>query len=317
MKKKNTTMHVPYRDSKLTKLLCDSLGGSGLALMVACVSPSAVNVNETLNTLRYASRAKKIQNRPVVQMDPREELIANLKRELKFAKTENENLRILLAGKSTAQLPVAFTQPEQAVSTEEMDALKKQVDEYKTKEMKWQREQDELMHENDRLIGKMERLLEIFGTSFEALENGPHANAGLHPAFKAPSTARLFLMSQKASISALNSSDTKDSKALVPSAANTSKKSGIDRSTLNISTPIAGALSTSNTASTTSSAQKEDKPEGATVKRQPSLKKISSSVSKPEVKPVIRRPSRKDAPKQEPEKAQIESATLKKEGVAR
>jgi hypothetical protein len=45
-----------------------------MTMMVACISPSGFNMNETLNTLRYASRAKRIQNRPMIQMDPREEV---------------------------------------------------------------------------------------------------------------------------------------------------------------------------------------------------------------------------------------------------
>ncbi|KAI7818010.1 P-loop containing nucleoside triphosphate hydrolase protein, partial [Gamsiella multidivaricata] len=54
--------HVPYRDSKLTRLLQDSLGGNALALMIACVSPSELNLGETLNTLKYANRARNIKN---------------------------------------------------------------------------------------------------------------------------------------------------------------------------------------------------------------------------------------------------------------
>ena len=61
-------VHVPYRDSKLTKLLMDSLGGSALALMVACCSPAASALDETLSTLSYATRAKNIRNRPVLQV---------------------------------------------------------------------------------------------------------------------------------------------------------------------------------------------------------------------------------------------------------
>ncbi|XP_043836158.1 kinesin-like protein KIF12 isoform X3 [Dromiciops gliroides] len=57
--------HIPYRDSKLTQLLADSLGGGGITLMVACVSPSAQCLPETLNTLRYASRAQKVTTRPM------------------------------------------------------------------------------------------------------------------------------------------------------------------------------------------------------------------------------------------------------------
>ena len=59
-------VHIPYRDSKLTKLLMDSLGGNSLALMIACCSPSAQHVEETLSTLSYATRAKNIRNKPMV-----------------------------------------------------------------------------------------------------------------------------------------------------------------------------------------------------------------------------------------------------------
>jgi len=54
---------VPFRDSKLTRLLKDSLGGNCLTVMIANVSPSAVQFEETLNTLKYANRAKNIQPR--------------------------------------------------------------------------------------------------------------------------------------------------------------------------------------------------------------------------------------------------------------
>src|SRR3954451_19840035 len=56
-------MHVPYRDSKLTRLLQDTLGGNSQTLMLACVSPSDSNFMETLNTLKYANRARNIQNK--------------------------------------------------------------------------------------------------------------------------------------------------------------------------------------------------------------------------------------------------------------
>ncbi|NWS78546.1 KIF12 protein, partial [Crotophaga sulcirostris] len=56
--------HVPYRDSKLTRLLARSLGGAGIALMVACVSPSSRCLSETLSTLHYASRARRVTSRP-------------------------------------------------------------------------------------------------------------------------------------------------------------------------------------------------------------------------------------------------------------
>ncbi len=63
-------MQVPYRDSKLTRMLQDSLGGNSRTVMIACVSPADVHLEESLNTLRYADRARSIQNRPVVNRDP-------------------------------------------------------------------------------------------------------------------------------------------------------------------------------------------------------------------------------------------------------
>ncbi|KAG2428082.1 hypothetical protein HYH02_014473 [Chlamydomonas schloesseri] len=88
-----SSAHIPYRDSKLTKLLMDSLGGNALALMIACCSPASTAVEETLSTLSYATRAKNIQNRPTVQYDPKEAQIANLRREIDLLRQENAYLR--------------------------------------------------------------------------------------------------------------------------------------------------------------------------------------------------------------------------------
>jgi kinesin family protein 3/17 len=69
------THHIPYRDSKLTRLLQDSLGGNTKTIMIAAVSPANYNHDETLSTLRYASRAKFIQNKPKVNEDPKDALL--------------------------------------------------------------------------------------------------------------------------------------------------------------------------------------------------------------------------------------------------
>jgi kinesin family protein 3/17 len=63
--------HVPYRDSKLTRLLQDSLGGNTKTVMIANISPADYNYEETLSTLRYASRAKSIKNQPKINQDPK------------------------------------------------------------------------------------------------------------------------------------------------------------------------------------------------------------------------------------------------------
>lgn len=62
-------VHVPYRQSKLTRLLQDALGGNSRTLFLACVSPSDTNASETLSTLHYANRARNIKNAPVQNVD--------------------------------------------------------------------------------------------------------------------------------------------------------------------------------------------------------------------------------------------------------
>ena len=69
------TKHIPYRDSKLTRLLQDSLGGNTKTVMIAAISPADYNFDETVTTLRYASRAKNIKNKPRVNMDPKDALL--------------------------------------------------------------------------------------------------------------------------------------------------------------------------------------------------------------------------------------------------
>lgn len=74
--------HIPYRDSKLTRLLQDSLGGNSQTLMIACVSPSDRDFMETLNTLKYANRARNITNKIVVNQDQSSRTISLLRREI-------------------------------------------------------------------------------------------------------------------------------------------------------------------------------------------------------------------------------------------
>ncbi|XP_053864337.1 kinesin-like protein KIF12 isoform X3 [Malaclemys terrapin pileata] len=85
--------HIPYRDSKLTRLLAESLGGSGITLMVACISPSSRCLPETLRTLRFASRAKKITTKPVAHRVSREKLLRSLEQEIQALQEENLSLR--------------------------------------------------------------------------------------------------------------------------------------------------------------------------------------------------------------------------------
>ncbi|XP_027345232.1 kinesin-like protein KIN-4A isoform X2 [Abrus precatorius] len=87
-KKRKEGMHVPYRDSKLTRLLQDSLGGNSKTVMIACISPADINAEESLNTLKYANRARNIQNKPVVNRDLISNEMQQLRQQLKYLQAE-------------------------------------------------------------------------------------------------------------------------------------------------------------------------------------------------------------------------------------
>ncbi|KAM6982926.1 kinesin-like protein KIF3B isoform 2-T2 [Tautogolabrus adspersus] len=74
--------HIPYRDSKLTRLLQDSLGGNARTVMVANIGPASYNVEETLTTLRYSNRAKNIKNKPRINEDPKDALLREFQEEI-------------------------------------------------------------------------------------------------------------------------------------------------------------------------------------------------------------------------------------------
>ncbi|XP_066052505.1 kinesin-like protein KIF7 isoform X3 [Chamaea fasciata] len=77
------TTHIPYRDSKITRILKDSLGGNAQTVMIACVSPSSSDFDESLNTLNYANRAQNIQNKAVVNCRKETEHIEELHLQIK------------------------------------------------------------------------------------------------------------------------------------------------------------------------------------------------------------------------------------------
>ncbi|CAG9859329.1 unnamed protein product [Phyllotreta striolata] len=112
---KTQNAFVSYRDSNLTRLLKDSLGGNSITLMIACISPADYNLDETLSTLRYADRAKKIKNKPVVNQDPKTAEINALKKTI-------QQLKLQIAGE---EVPV--------VCREELETVKREYAELKAK----------------------------------------------------------------------------------------------------------------------------------------------------------------------------------------
>ena len=107
--------HIPYRDSKLTRLLQDSLGGNTKTLMIANLGPADYNYDETLSTLRYANRAKNIKNKPKINEDPKDALLREFQDEIKKLKAQ-------LNEPSKVEKVV-----ERDASAETVEAMKKQL----------------------------------------------------------------------------------------------------------------------------------------------------------------------------------------------
>ncbi|CAD5119498.1 DgyrCDS8102 [Dimorphilus gyrociliatus] len=115
-------VRIPYRDSVLTKLLKNALGGNSKTIMIAAISPADINYDETLSTLRYADRAKQIKNVATVNEDPTEKMIRELQE-------ENERLKEMLkSGKIS--VPVADEDDmDENMTADEKAALKKEMEE--------------------------------------------------------------------------------------------------------------------------------------------------------------------------------------------
>lgn len=74
---------MPYRDSKLTSILKQSIGGNSYSLMIACINPNDQFIEENVSTLTYATKASFITNQPVINDDPRNKLINQLRKQVK------------------------------------------------------------------------------------------------------------------------------------------------------------------------------------------------------------------------------------------
>ena len=95
--------HIPYRDSKLTRLLQDSLGGNAKTVMVATIGPASYNYDESLTTLRYASRAKSIKNKPRINEDPKDALLRQFQEEIARLKKIMESKGGVRSGKRSSK----------------------------------------------------------------------------------------------------------------------------------------------------------------------------------------------------------------------
>ncbi|KPI45323.1 Kinesin-like protein KIF1C [Cyphellophora attinorum] len=189
---KAKTVKVPYRDSVLTWLLKDSLGGNSMTAMIAAISPADINFEETLSTLRYADSAKRIKNHAVVNEDPNARMIRELKEEL-------AQLRSKLAGGAgsgpgEASYPEGTPLDQQFVTITQADGSTKQVSKAEIMEQLGQSEKlykdlnetwEEKLLKTEAIHKEREAALEELGISIE------HGNVGMSTPKKMPHLVNL------------------------------------------------------------------------------------------------------------------------------
>jgi hypothetical protein len=162
--------HVPYRDSKLTRMLQDSLGGNSQTLMLACISPSDLNYGETVNTLHYANRARNIKNRVAINQDWGSGASGETMREIKSLRATISQLRTEIAmirangvqpeGESvpTTNVSQTYHQRRERDQLAEIENLKSQlhsqsfqIDKYHFATWRLMKKVEQLMEENAQL----------------------------------------------------------------------------------------------------------------------------------------------------------------------
>jgi kinesin family protein 1 len=191
-KKKNPSM-VPYRDSVLTWLLKDSLGGNSMTAMIAAISPADINFEETLSTLRYADSAKRIKNHAVVNEDPNARMIRELKEELAQLRSKlgggsgavGVGAEIYPPGTPLDQQIVSITQPDGSVKkvskAEIIEQLNQSEKLYQDLNQTW----EEKLQKTEEIHKEREAALEELGISIEK------GNVGLSTPKKMPHLVNL------------------------------------------------------------------------------------------------------------------------------
>ncbi|CAG9462123.1 unnamed protein product [Pedinophyceae sp. YPF-701] len=147
--------HVPYRDSKLTRMLQDSLGGNTKTVMVANCGPADYNYDETMSTLRYANRAKNIQNKPKINEDPKDAMIREYQEKVAELKAK------LAQRKGAAQPPqIVKKVVEVEAGAEKIAAVREQMMAELAQRMEQERDQEALKAAKKQAEEKARKALE-------------------------------------------------------------------------------------------------------------------------------------------------------------
>merc|ERR1719264_128331 len=182
--------HVPYRNSKLTRLLQDSLGGNSKTLMFANVGPADYNYDETISTLRYANRAKSIKNKAKINEDPKDALMKQYQKEI-------EELKRLLEEKDMAEgerrkLAGDLAEHEAALATAqaEQDAIKQKLINLEKK----------IIVGGENLLDKAEEQERMLGESAKELEETIATEQKLREKLEAKEAERLDIEEKYSSL---------------------------------------------------------------------------------------------------------------------
>lgn len=122
--------HIPYRDSKLTRLLQDSLGGNTKTVMIANMGPADYNFDETMSTLRYANRAKNIKNKPKINEDPKDAMLREFQDEINRLKAELDNAAAAgdTYGQDEERVVEKVIEKEKELGESEIEAMKAAIE---------------------------------------------------------------------------------------------------------------------------------------------------------------------------------------------
>ncbi|KAM6365872.1 KIF3C protein, partial [Dromas ardeola] len=174
--------HIPYRDSKLTRLLQDSLGGNAKTIMVATLGPASHSYDESLSTLRFANRAKNIKNKPRVNEDPKDTLLREFQEEIVRLKAQLEKRGMLGKKRRRSSRRKKAVDGESATENEgeddNEDGLEKNMENY-LKEQKERLEEEKaaiqddhslVSEEKQKLLQEKEKMIEDLRKEQEATE---------------------------------------------------------------------------------------------------------------------------------------------------
>lgn len=168
--------HIPYRDSKLTRLLSDALGGNAKTCLIVTASAMSYNIEETISTLRFGQRAKTIKNKAVINS---ERSVAEYKKLLELITGERDKLeakveeltKIISAYKNGGVVPSETADGESSISVSKLAELTDELQEAKEQSSFWKNKHDLLEKEMETLCDRIDNLTSDLEISNAALES--------------------------------------------------------------------------------------------------------------------------------------------------